>query len=105
MPLFAVLFKAVMGNLVAFASLFVTAKYAIRLAAVLALAAIYITAVTVFTTVVSPLVGSLFATSYGQFIGLAFPPIAGTVVTGLSGLWVALVGFSYYQRFARILVP
>lgn len=105
MPLFAVLFKAVMGNVVAFLSLFVTAKYAMRMAAVLALAAIYITAVTLFSTFVSPLLSSLFTTGYGQFLGLAFPPIAGTVVAGLAALWVALVSSNYYQRFARVLVP
>jgi hypothetical protein len=105
MPIFAVLFKAIMGNLVAFVSMFIATKYAMRMAAVLALAAIYITAVTLFSTVVSPLIGSLFATGYGQFIGLAFPPIAGTVVSGLAALWTALVSFTYYQRFARILVP
>lgn len=105
MPLFAVLFKAVLGNLAAAVALFITTKYAIRMAAVLALAAIYITAVTLFSTTIAPLLGALFSTGYGQFIGLAFPPIAGSVVAGLGALWVSLVGFSYYQRFARILVP
>ena len=105
MPIFAALFKLVMGGIVTFATLFLTTKYALRIAAVLVLAALYIAAVALFSAFVSPLIGALFNTGYGQFIGLAFPPIAGTVVAGLAGLWVALVGFTYYQRFARILVP
>lgn len=105
MPIFAALFKVIMGNLVAFVTMYLTSKYAMRIAAVLALAAIYISAVTLFSTTVSPLIGALFSTGYGQFIGLAFPPIAGTVVAGYVALWVALVGWSYWQRFARVLVP
>jgi hypothetical protein len=43
----------------------------------------------VFNNVVSPLVGQMFSTQYGQFLGLAFPPIAGTCMTGIAATWGA----------------
>lgn len=40
-----------------------------------------------FNTVVAPLVQSMFSTSFGQFIGLAFPPISGTCMTAITTAW------------------
>lgn len=42
-----------------------------------------------FNMLVSPLVGALFSTQYGQFLGLAFPPVAGTCLFSLSSCWGA----------------
>lgn len=79
-------------------------KWAIRITIVAAVAAVYVALVMLFNTTISPLLSALFATSYGAVIGLAFPPIAGTVVTGLSILWAAKVGYSYLERMASLIV-
>lgn len=79
-------------------------RWAIRITIVAAVAAVYVALVTLFNTTVGPLLSSLFATSYGTVIGLAFPPISGTVVTGLAVLWAAKVGYSYVERMALLIV-
>lgn len=52
----------------------------------------------VFNTTVSPLVGSLFNTAYGQFLGLAFPPVAGTCMTAITTCWVACATYKLRER-------
>lgn len=79
-------------------------NWAIRVTIVSAVALVYVSLVVLFNTTISPLISSLFSTSYGTVIGLAFPPIAGTVVTSLSLLWVAKVGYSYLERMASLIV-
>lgn len=79
-------------------------KWAIRITIVAAVAAVYIALVTLFNSTISPLIAALFATSYGTVIGLAFPPISGTVVTGLAVLWAAKVAYSYLERMASLIV-
>lgn len=41
-----------------------------------------------FNTLVAPLVQAMFQTSFGQFIGLAFPPIAGTCMASITTCWI-----------------
>lgn len=49
----------------------------------LALAALMAT----FNYLVAPLVGAMFSTQYGQFLGLAFPPMAGTCMASIGTAW------------------
>lgn len=105
MPALGALLAGVAGNLYGLILALVGTRYAVALTAVVGLAGLYVTAVTGFSLLVSPLIGALFNTQYGQFLGLAFPPIAGTVVAGLSGLWLALLTYRYWHRFASLLVP
>jgi len=105
MPLLGALIQSLFGSLYGIILALQASRYAVALAAVTLLAGMYLAAVGVFTAFVQPLIGSAFSTSFGQVIGLAFPPVAGTVVAGISALWVALVGFRYVSRFAGLLVP
>lgn len=105
MPALAALLSGLLGNVYALVLAVVGARYALTLSAGLALATLYVTAVAVFSAFVSPLLGALFSTEYGQFMGLAFPPVAGTVLAGLFGLWNALMGYRYLYRFAALMVP
>jgi hypothetical protein len=106
MPILAALIKGSFAFLVSFGTLFLTTKYAIRLAAVLALAAAYVVAVAIFTAFIAPLFAQLFSSGIaGTVLGLAFPPIAGTVVAGLSALWVAMITYRYTAGMVRTLVP
>lgn len=105
MPLFAALVKALFGNLTALYLAIVSTRLGLVVAAAAALGGLYVTAVGVFTAFVQPLIASAFSTAYGQVLGLAFPPVAGTVVAGLAGLWVALITKSYLSRVLSVLAP
>jgi hypothetical protein len=105
MPLFAALVKALFGSAVSLLLALVAAKQAIRLSAVLIFAGLYLTSVVLYSAFVSPLLGSLFSTAYGQVIGLAFPPVSGTVIASLSALWVSLLVKRYIVRFGAMAIP
>jgi len=81
----AALFTALSGFLL---KLFV-ARVAIRVTAVAAIASLGTALMVSFNSFVAPIVGGLFATQYGQLLGLVFPPFAGTVLFGLVALWSA----------------
>jgi hypothetical protein len=104
MPLFASLFLAVFNKVFSFVAAYLGFKFALRLTVVLSLAALYIGGLTAFQNFVVPLVAALFSTSFGQVIGLAFPPIAGTVVTGLAALWISRLIFHYYEKLGGMLI-
>lgn len=64
-------------------------KVAVTVVAVAAFASALVVLMAVFNALVSPLVQSMFSTQYGQFIGLAFPPISGTCMTSIASAWGA----------------
>jgi len=87
MPLLALLLK---GIFLAAARIWIglqAQNWAVRIAIVAALAAAYVACVVGFSTVVSAWWGMFTTTGYGAVVGLAFPPISGTVLAGLIGLW------------------
>lgn len=51
-----------------------------------------------FNAIVSPLVATMFATQYGQFLGLAFPPIAGTCLASITATWVGCATYKLRER-------
>lgn len=104
MPIFAALFKAALASVYGLVLALKSQELAMRLAAALAVAAGYVAAVVLFSTGIKPLIGALFATSYGQVLGLAFPPIAGTVLAALAALWLALVVKNYYHKVIRVAI-
>lgn len=89
MPIFAQLFASFFGALAAFLARIFAARVAIRVAAVTAIAALGTGLVVAFNEFVAPLALAIFSTQYGQLLGLVFPPISGTVITGLFTLWIA----------------
>ena len=89
MPLLAGLVSSLFTALATFLAKLFLARLAIRIAALAAIGVFGAALMVTFNTVVAPLVASAFNSSYGQFIGLAFPPVAGTCLAGLATLWVA----------------
>lgn len=81
MPLFAAFFGALFSSLGVFLAKIFAAKLAIRVAGVAVLVALSGGLVATFNAMIVPLLSLLFSTQYGQFIGLAFPPISGTIMT------------------------
>lgn len=72
---------AVFGELAKFLAKMFVAKAAVRVTGVAVLVALASGLITTFNGYIVPLLSMLFDTQYGQFIGLAFPPVAGTVMT------------------------
>lgn len=99
MPLLAALISTLstsIGSLIFKIFLIPKTFRALGIAAVLSLwAALLLT----FNTLVSPLIGQIFSTQYGQFIGLAFPPIAGTCLTTIVTAATAVQIYRIKRRF------
>jgi len=98
MPLFAALFSALFSALGVFLAKLFAARLAMRLIGVAALTAMGSAMLTAFNGWISPLVAVAFSTQYGQFIGLAFPPIAGTVLTVYFTAWIAVQTYKMQTR-------
>jgi hypothetical protein len=99
MPLLGALISFVMGKLMLFMA-FMAAKRLLSVTlAIAALTTITGVLISVMHGVVIPLANAAFSTSYGQFLGLAFPPIAGTCIAGLMAIWSACALYAW-QRTA-----
>lgn len=104
MPLLATLLASVGTGLYSLIIAAFGAKIAARLTAVAALAAIYISCVALFMTTISPWLATLFSSTYGQLLGLLFPPISGSVVAGLAGYWSCVIGVKYVSGLTKMAV-
>lgn len=102
MPALSALIASFFGALSVFLAKMFAAKLAIRLLGVVAITAIGAGFMHTFNNFIAPLVGSLFSTQYGQFLGLAFPPISGTVITGIMTLWVACNTYLLQVRAVKL---
>lgn len=93
MPLFAAFFSTVIG---AFASFFAAAaskKVTVMVLATAAITLVSAALLAAFNLAVTPLVEAMFSTQYGQFLGLAFPPISGTCMVSIGAMWAACAAY------------
>ena len=102
MPALALLLKVALGNMYALYLALTSSIMAVRIAAAVLMATAYVACVAGFTFFIAPLLGALFSTSYGQVMGLAFPPISGTVLAGLVSIWGCLVVKAYYFKVVKM---
>lgn len=51
-----------------------------------------------FNSTVAPLVANMFSTQYGQFLGLAFPPVAGSCLAAIALVWVGCNTYKLVER-------
>lgn len=89
MPLLAGLLAQLFGGFAAQIAAMFVKKAGTAVAAAAAIAVCMGVLVVAFNTVVSPFVAAMFSTTYGQFIGLAFPPMAGTCLAAIGTTWAA----------------
>lgn len=89
MPLLGALLASLAGGLATFLAQIWAKKLVVAGLAVAAFAVALVALMAVFNTLVAPLVQAMFSTQYGQFIGLAFPPISGTCMTSIASAWGA----------------
>ena len=87
MPLLGALIRALFGNVVLLFIGAIKGYVGYRIAVLALLAAAYVGCVVAFTNVVSPLWSGVTLTAYGSVLGLLFPPVSGTVLATLVGLW------------------
>ena len=104
MPLLATFLGSIGTGIYALMLSMFGAKIAARLAAVLALATIYISCVALFMGLITPWLGALFSSTYGQLLGLLFPPVAGSVVAGLGTYWSCVIGVKYVSSLTKMAV-
>lgn len=89
MPLLGALLVSLASGIASFFVQFLTRKLAVATAAVAALGLVTVALLAAFNGLVAPLVAQLFSTSYGQVLGLAFPPVAGTCMAIIGACWSA----------------
>lgn len=104
MPLLGKLLAGLFSWAVGILTALVGAKTAIRLTAVASLAAIYISCVLFFTSLIGPWFGMIFSTAYGSLLGLLFPPISGTVVAGLFAYYTCVAGARYVTTLTKLAI-
>lgn len=105
MPALGLLLQGLMGNMYALFLALSSAKQVVRVSAMLILAAAYVACAVAFTLFIDPLIGVLFSTAFGMLLGLAFPPVSGTVIAGIVGLWGCVIVKRYYVKFINIGLP
>lgn len=98
MALLGALFVSLASGLATFFVQFLTRKLAIAAAAVAAFGAVTVALLAGFNGLVSPLVAQLFSTSYGQVLGLAFPPVAGTCMAAIGLCWSACTLYKWQVK-------
>lgn len=102
MPLLGGLIQSLFGALAGFLLKAFAAKVAARVAAIGVFVALSGGLLAAFNLVVAPFLGQLFNTEYGQFLGLAFPPIAGTCMAAIAAVWVAVQTYRLQVAALRI---
>lgn len=93
MPLFAAFFSTVIGAFASFFAAMASKKITVLLLATSAITVCSVALMVAFNVAVSPLVAAMFSTQFGQFLGLAFPPISGTCMASIGLMWAACAGY------------
>lgn len=87
MPILAGLITSLFGGIASLVAIWWGKKIAVSVLAVAAFALALTALMAMFNLVVTPLIAAMFSTTYGQFIGLAFPPMAGTCLAAIGTCW------------------
>lgn len=101
MPLLGTLLASLFGSLLGGLGKDAARKAATLALALASFAAATVTLMAAFRALVAPLVQSMFSTSYGQFIGLAFPPVAGNCMAAYIGCWIACAVYRAHLRITQ----
>jgi hypothetical protein len=98
MPVLAAWIGSLFTALGAFLTKLFLARLALRITGILAIVAAMGILMGTYNTLVAPLVAAAFSSAYGQVLGLAFPPIAGTCMAAVAGVWSACGLYSLNRR-------
>ena len=104
MPILGGLLVSLFSGLASFLASILSKKLAIGLSAAATLGTLYGGMVVFMNTAVNPVLGALFSTSYGQFIGLAFPPMAGTCLGIIATTWAACTLYAWQKKALEVFI-
>lgn len=102
MPLLAAWIGSLFGAIATWLVKFVTQRVVIKGVYIATVVALTVALMAAFNGWIAPLVGQLFATQYGQFIGLAFPPISGPITTSYFTAILAVQLYKLRMRAAAV---
>lgn len=103
MPLLAALLQGLFGALAVWLGRWFGIQVAGRLAAVGTMFTLMAALMAAFNAAVAPLAAAAFSTQYGQVLGLAFPPAAGTCLATYAALWAGCALYAHQRAAARML--
>lgn len=104
MQLLAAMIGTIAQALSVFFAIQFAKKIAFAIAAVSIFGTMYGAMVTTMNALINPLLTALFSTTYGQFIGLAFPPIAGTCFGIIATAWAACSLYQWQKQALDIFI-
>lgn len=104
MPLLGALLVTLAGGLADFLVKFMSGKLAIATAALAAFGIITVALLVAFNTLVAPLAQQAFSSEVGQFLGLAFPPVAGNCMFTMGAVWSACTLYAWQARCLAMFV-
>lgn len=102
MPIFATLILSIFAQVAGVFAAVLGRKVAVAAAAVTALGVLYGGLMVAFNLIVQPLVAGMFATAYGQALGLAFPPAAGNCLAALALSWSTCTAFAWQKASVKL---
>jgi hypothetical protein len=101
MPLLGQLFVSLFGGFFGGLLKDASRKTATLVVATAAIVTAGVTLMGIFNAAVAPLVAQMFSTQYGQFLGLAFPPIAGTCLATIVGCWLGCAAYRLAMQITQ----
>lgn len=101
MPILAALWASIATAITSFLTRVLAGQISFRLFTLTTFFILSASIVGFFNAAISPLASNIFNTQYGQFLGLAFPPVAGTCVATLLGAIVFAVAYRFKMQFLR----
>ena len=102
MPLLAALLAGFFPALTAFLLRMFAAKLIMLTIGLVLLSGLGFGFVAFFNQKIGPLVAAAFSTQYGQFLGLAFPPIAGTCIATILGAVTFVSAYKLKVRYVKL---
>lgn len=102
MPILTAIIGGLFAEMFSFFVKFATRKIATALTFGTLMSALYAGLLLCFKQVISPFVSLTFRTAYGQALGLAFPPIAGTCLVAVAASWACCAAFSWNREQLRM---
>lgn len=104
MPMIGALLTAIASTFFTFMAAMVGAAWAVRITAALTLGAIYLACVVYYTSMIGPWLLAVFSTAYGAFLGLLFPPIAGSIAVGMGLYYTCVATKRHVGRLMKMAV-
>jgi len=102
MPLLAALLAGFFPALTAFLIRLFAAKLVMLTVGLGILVSLSVSFVSFFNNTISPLVAQAFNTQYGQFLGLAFPPVAGTCIATILAAVTFVGAYKLKVRYVKM---